>query len=97
MSITISKTKQSVTSGLKRNEHPRSEGEGVRSVSESTANAGTDPVFTPALGSEAGSAGVPPESPNENNKTEKKTLAARVSSLLGGLPLSKLKIVIGEG
>lgn len=96
MSTTINSTKQSVTSGLKRYEHPRTEGGGGdQSVSDSTANAGTDAVFLPALGPEAGSTGVPSESPNENCKTEKKTLASKVSSLIGVLPLSKLKIVIG--
>jgi len=103
VSTTINKTKQSVTSGLKRSEPPKSATGGVLGVGESSANAGTDPVFLPALasssggGAEVGNAVVSSESLNENSKKiDKKTLAAKVSSFLRGLPLSKLKIVIGN-
>eukprot|EP00752_Nemacystus_decipiens_P010943 g9725.t1 len=104
VSTTLSKTKQSVASGLKRSEHGGSSGKGdTHGVSEGSIYAGTNPVFTPALAStsevaDVGSARVPAEAPSSQrvggSEKEKTTVAYKVQKFLGGLPLSKLKIVI---
>lgn len=103
MSTTISKTKQSVSSGLKRSDR-RSSGSGsAHTVSVSTTDTGMGPVFLPALAGTSGGVGsarVPAGAPSVQrvgeSKKEKQTIAGKVQKLLGGLPLSKLKIVIGE-
>jgi len=92
VTTTISKTK-SVASGPGRPEHRRCLIGGVHRVSRSTANTGR--------GVDAGSGpAVPAQPPRLQGarevKREKRTIASRVVKVLRGLPLSKLKIVIGK-
>lgn len=98
VTTTITKTK-SVASGLGISEHRRGGRRGISAANESTINAHTGPlpVRAQTTTSEGVNVGISPRWLQvRKSKREKETIVTRVSKVLGRLPLSKLKIVVGD-
>ncbi len=103
MTTTITRTRQSVANGLVGSDHRGSRGGvGVLDFGENgTSSASTDPALSSTGGGVYfGSDGVAAGSSGKNragrSRRALKTIAARVTRVFRSLPLSKLKIVVGQ-
>lgn len=103
MTITISRTKQSVAHGLGRSDRSSFRGGlGVLDFSDSASSAArTDSALSSAgggvhFGSNGVAAGAPREKKAGRVGRAWKSIAGRVTRIFRNLPLSKLKIVLGK-